>query len=77
MRIYRVFKGTIYVKEINDSHGDLVDLEFRDEECYQRGMEGSYAYWYQDMRETIPSDFSTDYETYCTSCNCQLTEAVE
>lgn len=71
-----VYKGQIYVKEINDKKGDLVDLEFRDEECYHKGLDGSYAYWFQDYREAIPSDFLTDYDTCCKGCD-QLLIAYE
>lgn len=71
----RLYDGTIHVKEINGKHGDLVDLEFRCNECFERRLlpgNAGYLYWYADYREAIPSDFSTDYPTYCKGCDREL-----
>lgn len=58
-----------YIKEVLDNDGTVYSVEFRCKDCYERGLTGRYAYWYVDYRETMPSDFSTDYNTYCMGCD--------
>lgn len=73
----RILTRPIHVKEITDHTGDLVDLEFRCNPCFQRVKDGSYYYWYKDYREAIRSDFSENYHTYCKGCDRMLVEVGE
>ena len=71
MKQLRLYHGLIHVKEITASNGDLVDVEFRCDECFT-GSHIGYEYWYADYRDSYPGDFSTDYPTYCKGCDLEL-----
>ena len=73
----RILSSPIWVKEILARNGDLIDLEFRCDPCFQRAKDGAYAYWYADYRQAMRSDLSTDYRTYCKSCESVLAEVEE